>query len=172
MASWHVSKCVYRPAIHTRAQLFGGWPTGTQPSPHAVPWVSSWILEGGRSKPLVSWVLSPSLAIQRLEDSGHPETNIKSSRVYIPGSLGNLRIWRNLSVGVSLDGMRLNVCVCVLTWRNRNITKGCMHRSTPGTHKAHQYHRAPQSSLSAPSICICIENIFFSIFVEDRCSTL
>lgn len=119
-----------------------------------------------------------------LEDSGHPEINsykyIQSLHSRVTGVSKNLKksFCRSCS-----DGLRLNVCVWWLE-KNRNLTKGCTHWSTPGIHEARQ--PAPQGTTwqsVCPSRALCwwllisvpgiyIENIFFSIFVEDRCSTL
>lgn len=117
-----------------------------------------------------------------LEDSSHPEINsykfIQSLHSRVTGESKNLK----KSFCRSCCWWNETKCVCG-DWKNRNITKVSPHRSTPGTHEARQ--PAPQGT-TGQSVCpsraswwllisvpgIYIENIFFSIFVEDRCSTL
>lgn len=116
-----------------------------------------------------------------LEDSGHPEINsykyIQSLHSRVTGVSKNLKksFCRSCCWWVETK------CVCVVTWKkkkNRNLTKGCTHWSTPGIHEARQ--PAPQAT-TWQSVCpsrvscwwllisvpgIYIENIFFSILLK------
>lgn len=121
-----------------------------------------------------------------LEDSGHPEINsykyIQSLHSRVTGVSKNLKKSFCRSCCWWVETKR--VCVCGDLKKNRNLTKGCTHWSTPGIHEARQ--PAPQGT-TWQSVCpsrascwwvlisvpgIYIENIFFSISAEDRCSTL
>lgn len=118
-----------------------------------------------------------------LEDSGHPEINsykyIQSLHSRVTGVSKNLKksFCRSCCWWVETK------CVCVVTWKKQKPNQ----RLYTLVHTWHSRSQPAPQGTTWQSIClsrascwwllisvpgIYIENIFFSIFAEDRCSTL